>query len=496
METSFTVSDENGEIQALQSVSSSIGKGTLGVILAPDGSQKDAIKHLRHKTDTWAAYVRSGHLDRKDAWQALDTTITKSIQYPLAALDLTEKDCKYIMAPVFQARLPKSSLARTYPHKVLFGPKEEGGLGQVDIYSKQGTAKISLLTEHLALETMTGELLRCSIEMAKVEVGIGRNIFELDFNLYGHLCTDGIIKHIWRFAFENDIIIKDNVTPDLSLRRNNDVYLMEQFIYEDFTDTELQHINRCRIYMQATSLSDVVNGNGTRIEQDTLNCIRDEERPHYYKWPVQTRPNQRILRLWKRALKSAFPREEGNLNLQHTLGAWHSNHNDWKWYFHPQTQLLYQLRDNDTWHMYRYSNRAGRIGRYPKYQYMARALRFPSNCCRATFKRNLHGGYTLTGWSQELIVEAPTISPSHTPLFWRQISLEGMFPKFKGNTPLHRAMMANSIQDNSLLIVCDGSYKETEGIATAGFIIENIHGSFKIKCSILTPGELQDTNAY
>ena len=496
IESSFTVIDEKGDNQPLQKFNHNKGKGTLGVILAPDGSQKEAIKFLRKKTDTWAAYVHAGHMNRKDAWQALESTITRTIQYPLPALNLSEKDCKYIMAPVYQVCLPKSAIARTYPHKVLFGPKEEGGMGQTDIYSKQGISKISLLAEHLALETMTGELLRCSIEMAKVEVGVGRNIFELDFNLFGHLCTEGIVKHIWKFSFDNGITIKDNVTPNLQLQRDNDVFLMEQIVYEDFTDTELQHINRCRIYMQATTLSDITTGDGTIITPDALKCNFDEERPHYYKWPVQQQPHQRVRRLWKRALKLAFPRRQGSLELQHTLGSWTNNYNDWKWFFHPRTQLLFHQRDNGTWHMYRYMNRAGRVGRYPKYQYMSQALSFPLNCCRATVKNNHNNSYTLTGWCNDLINEIPAVPPDLVPPYLHQISLAGLFPIYKGNTDSNREKMAMAISNNSLRIVCDGSYKETEDIATAGVIIEDEERSFKIKCSIVTPGETGELNAY
>ena len=64
-------------------------------------------------------------------------------------------------------------------------------------------------------------------------------------------------------------------------------------MYKDFTETELQHINRCRLHMQATTLADVTNGTGNKIEQDILNYKKDDERPHYYYWPTQPCPYQR-----------------------------------------------------------------------------------------------------------------------------------------------------------------------------------------------------------
>ena len=225
----FVVQDENGDIQTLATVHPSEGRCTLGVVLAPDGNNNDAVAYLKQKSETWAAYVQAGHINKADAWQALNTTIVKTVQYPLPVLCLSQKECKSIMDPIIRSSLPKSAIARTYPHKVLFGPKEELGLNQLDLYVKQGTTKLALLVEHLVASSITGDLLRCSIEAAKVELGIGRNLFELNFDIFGPLCTTSAVKFIWQFAYEHRIIIKDNVTNNLSLRRRRDVYLMEQF---------------------------------------------------------------------------------------------------------------------------------------------------------------------------------------------------------------------------------------------------------------------------
>ena len=111
----FTVKDHRDNPCPLTTLSPSEGRCTLGVVLAPDGGNTDAIKYLRKKAETWAAYIKTGHISRSDAWQALDSTIAKTLRYPIPALCLTEKECNQIMTPVLQACLPKSSLARTYP---------------------------------------------------------------------------------------------------------------------------------------------------------------------------------------------------------------------------------------------------------------------------------------------------------------------------------------------------------------------------------------------
>ena len=41
--------------------------------------------------------------------------------------------------------------------------------------------------------------------------------------------------------------------------RENDLNVMEAFVNEGFSGVHQQHINRCRLYLQVTTLSDILN---------------------------------------------------------------------------------------------------------------------------------------------------------------------------------------------------------------------------------------------
>ena len=56
----------------------------------------DAVNALTNKAQAWHDNIILGQLKRDLAWQASQTTIMKSIEYPLAALTLTEDECKNI----------------------------------------------------------------------------------------------------------------------------------------------------------------------------------------------------------------------------------------------------------------------------------------------------------------------------------------------------------------------------------------------------------------
>ena len=113
---------------------------------------------------------------------AMDTTIIQALQYPLSALTLTEKECTKIMAPILDVDLPHSKVCHTFPRAVVYGPKSLMGLGKKELlYVKQGVVQIGSLHQYLHTDTMTGELFRSNIEMIKVHLGLGQNIFSLNY---------------------------------------------------------------------------------------------------------------------------------------------------------------------------------------------------------------------------------------------------------------------------------------------------------------------------
>jgi hypothetical protein len=101
---------------------------------------------------------------------------------------------------------------------------------------------------------MMGNLLCNTIEAAKLEIGVGRNLFSLDYKQYYPLLTDTWIKDVWKFANENNIDIIDKATKNLQLHRHNDVFIMEIIVNHRYSKGELQKINKCQLYLRVTTL--------------------------------------------------------------------------------------------------------------------------------------------------------------------------------------------------------------------------------------------------
>jgi hypothetical protein len=88
---------------------------TLGVRLAPNGNNHDKVKHLRGVAMQLKEHIRTGHLQRHNAWYALTATVMKTIKFPLVPLTLTELQCIHIMDPILMSGLPACGICRYFP---------------------------------------------------------------------------------------------------------------------------------------------------------------------------------------------------------------------------------------------------------------------------------------------------------------------------------------------------------------------------------------------
>ena len=265
---------------------------------------------MQKKTEQWTKLITNGHLNPTEAWFALETTIMKSIEYPLPALTLFQTECKKIMAPALQAGLNASHISRTFPRDVLYGDKKEGGFGVPDIYYLQGISHVILLQKHIKQVSFTGDLFRQSIKAATVELGYSTCFLSLPYKSHSNHLTNCWIKHLWKFINEHKITIQNHTTPSLHPSRENDIFIMNNIIERgNYKPTELKRINTCRLFLQVTTLSDIIKGNGIRFTR-CYYCKKDEERISPYIWLNQPRPGPKARRLWKHALL------EGNFTIR------------------------------------------------------------------------------------------------------------------------------------------------------------------------------------
>ena len=120
--------------------------------------------------------MRTNKMRREDAWQALQKTIWKGIEFPLMATCFTEAQCKYIMAPALRVGLQHSGVQENFPRKLVHGPLGYQGLEIPDIHVLQTIEHVQALLRHGREDSPslpTGTLILTSAETSSFHWDLG-----------------------------------------------------------------------------------------------------------------------------------------------------------------------------------------------------------------------------------------------------------------------------------------------------------------------------------
>ena len=115
------------------------------------------------------------------------------------------------------------------------------------------------------------------------------------------------------------LYIPDHRVP--TSKRHHDQVLMDVVLkHSTYTIMEKIYLNRCRIYLKAETLSDLVNAAGTHILSDSYFCMEKGICPTQDLWPYQPRPGPKHREKWQQFLDEWC--HTPTLTLKKPLGDW------------------------------------------------------------------------------------------------------------------------------------------------------------------------------
>ena len=328
--------------EPLQQLCHSTGRLTLGVHIAPDGNWRDERNYLNDKAKQWAANIRESNISRADAWLGLHTRLYKSIGYSLPATYMTEKELRNVWAPAISQGIAASGIVRNMDRDIVFGDAKFQGLGLRSPYQTQGIEHIKVLLTHWKGTSLTGILLRSIIEGTKQELGLGGSLFTQDFGKYGALATKGWVKSTWEFLWKHKILLIED-TPNLELVNEGDSWLMKDFKDRcNPDDGTMVIVNRCRLYLQVTTLADILNAPQTHIRNDIYQgrrCSHLCSRQTFHHTGV---PNDKEWRIWRQTLNSTYNiyTHLSRINFNHS--PWTATTREWKWFWSEEEDRIYE----------------------------------------------------------------------------------------------------------------------------------------------------------
>ncbi len=103
-------------------------------------------------------------------------------------------------------------------------------------------AQTTTILTHYGCETAVGRLLQVSVELLILELGMGSQPFQVDFNQCGQWATNLWVKSVWEKCFIFGITLEEgklNILPP----RERDEWLMPLLCKMNFTPDELLRLN-------------------------------------------------------------------------------------------------------------------------------------------------------------------------------------------------------------------------------------------------------------
>jgi hypothetical protein len=221
---------------------------------------------------------------------------------------------------------PKLHLNRHTGRSIRYGPDLYGGLSLPHAYLLQSLGQINLLLGHLRAKDKTSKLILISMSHLQLLVGSDSPFLHLPFNkkreMDRTLTADINIEPC--VPKKITVTVKRAWLPTLQWK--HDIMLMQFFISLNFNPTQLETLNRCRIYLQVISLSDITSADGSIIVPAILQGLRLTDRKSTLLWPTQQHPKQSDWILWSTALDHL---QHNNL-LTKPLTNWISpSHQSW-----------------------------------------------------------------------------------------------------------------------------------------------------------------------
>jgi len=323
---------------------------TLGVYISPSGSSKASYEVLLEKAREYQTKIASSKLPREAALLSYNVYLLPKLGYPLPALTFTEAQCHSLQSPTLMAFLPKIQLNRHIARSVVFGSIRFGGLGIKSLYSIQGFGQLTLFVGHGRCSDKTSKLLLISLSYLQLAVGSSVNVLALPPHKYVQWVDHCWLLSFWMFLHKLKLQVSATSQWLPPLLRNHDKNLMDYFIGLGYSPAILGTLNRCRLYLQIVTLSDIVSADGSCIIGDVFHGLPLIDRTSTLKWPCQQRPPPKDWGVWASALRTLQPRN----SLLQPLGPWlHANsHQSWFWFKAAQSPIFYYHDGEDQWLSY------------------------------------------------------------------------------------------------------------------------------------------------
>jgi len=465
----ISIQDEDGIVRKVQRYEEKDSREYLGVHQQADGGNQKQIEILFTKVENWNEKIKASRLPPTLNYIAVFSRIHKSLLYPLPATTIDEDTLQDISNKLYEQSLPKCGINRKFPIDFRDLPHQYHGLGLPNLYLQQEISKLNEFISKSHTEHIMWKQLQVGLELAQMQTGLLGCVYNYNYGKYEFLLQDSWIKTQWKFISDMGLNVK-GWKNNIPLQRIQDKGIMETMVNSDLPQSTIENVNKCRKYLKAFTLSDIIDGSGRKLCPMALKGVIDPGRESVYEWKSIKKPNLYAWTQWECTLKKVLCEDNQSSTVKQNLGNWtHKDDHKWYWFYHPYLKKLFHLK-NEVVHVYRLSSRRSmdlrnnvRLFRAIK---VIKVDQIPLGVCRATAEYESNKNYSYAkfyGYSHEERNESPTINDTILTKFnpnQQWMIMSNNISAVSNATLCH--MMSQKV-----VLVSDGSHKDEDSSMAA-----------------------------
>ena len=280
---------------------------------------------------------------RQDAWSYYHAIYLPSMTYPFPSSTLSSHHCTLLQRKFKTTFLPKYGFNRSTPNAVIYGPSHLGGLELRQLAFERGISQVYILLAALRSSGVAQELALIAISWGQFLSGVNYPILSNPRPALPHLDPMVWISQVRDFLGSLDCHIELSQTFLPELQRENDLFLMEHALTQQYGENQLRLLNACRIFLGVTLLSDIVSADGLSLRESAIQHVPDSMSAFRGHIPYQSYPSTATWNVWADSLLSLT--DHTSSRLTRPLGPWKklgaSTYRQWYEYLDQDTNVLY-----------------------------------------------------------------------------------------------------------------------------------------------------------
>jgi hypothetical protein len=227
----------------------------------PIGCNKGAVKVLRQIVLDYCSTITGSSFTRHEALTSYIQYLLPKLRFQPPVLSLSQKECDKLTSMIMVALLPCLHVNRNTAHSIIFGPETYGGLSLPNIYITQGIDKLKLFLGHLRTQDRTGQLIHIDMTYLQLLTGSGNLFLNQPEQQFRWLET-GWLQSLWAFTsrYSFNFLYPEGWIPRKPWEE--DLFLMDAFNKQHIPINHMRILNRCRIYLQVITMSDISTADG------------------------------------------------------------------------------------------------------------------------------------------------------------------------------------------------------------------------------------------